>query len=141
MKALRGKRRSLRIILIPVLLLSGILCATSSVAAGKKVLAVMSCHPENMWQHNVKEGIQSVLKDADIRCFWMNTKRDLAGGEARAREAFEMYKGLKPDAVITVDDNAQSLFVVPYLKDKVKTPVVFCGVNDDAANMVSPHPT
>jgi ABC-type uncharacterized transport system substrate-binding protein len=31
--------------------------------------------------------------------------------------------------VIAADDNAQSMFVVPYLKNKVKTPVMFCGVN------------
>jgi len=27
------------------------------------------------------------------------------------------------------DDNVQSMFILPYLKDKVKTPVMFCGVN------------
>ena len=35
--------------------------------------------------------------------------------------------------MIAIDDNAQSYFVVPYLMDKVQTPVVFCGVNDDAS--------
>lgn len=133
MKSLRSKGSFLPVMLISVLLLPWVLCASNSAAAGKKVLVVMSYHPENRWQHNVKEGIYSVLKDDDLRYFWMNTKRDLAGGEARAREAFDLYRQLKPDAVIAVDDNAQSLFVVPYLKDKVKTPVVFCGVNDDAA--------
>jgi len=28
------------------------------------------------------------------------------------------------------DDNAQSMFVLPYLKDKVKTPVMFCAVEE-----------
>jgi ABC-type uncharacterized transport system substrate-binding protein len=36
---------------------------------------------------------------------------------------------LNPDGVIAADDNAQAMFVVKYLKDKVKTPVMFCGVN------------
>ena len=31
--------------------------------------------------------------------------------------------------MIAADDNAQSMFVVPYLKDKVRTPVMFCAVN------------
>jgi ABC-type uncharacterized transport system substrate-binding protein len=62
----------------------------------------------------------------------MDTKRDLQGAEAKAKEALHLYEKMKPDAVITIDDNAQKYFVVPYLKDKVATPVVFCGVNDDA---------
>ncbi len=130
---LRSKWVFLLFMLIPALLLPGAPGASSATAAGKKVLVVMSYHPEHRWQHNIKEGIDSVLKDADLRYFWLDTKRDLAGGEARAREAFDLYRNLNPDAVIVADDNAQPLFVVPYLKDKVKTPVVFCGVNDDAA--------
>jgi ABC-type uncharacterized transport system substrate-binding protein len=40
-----------------------------------------------------------------------------------------LYQDWKPDGVITADDDPQSKFVIPYLKDKVETPVIFCGVN------------
>jgi len=59
----------------------------------------------------------------------MNTKNDPAGGIEKAKEAYRKYLEFQPDGVIAADDDAQSLFVVPYLKDKVKTPVIFCGVN------------
>ncbi|MCK5544265.1 MAG: hypothetical protein KAI35_03545 [Desulfobulbaceae bacterium] len=99
----------------------------------KKVLVVMSYHPEYAWQQEIRKGIKSVLSGARIKYFNMDTKRDFAGGPARAKEAFALYQQFQPDVVIAADDNAQSMFVVPYLKDKAKTPVIFCGVNYDAA--------
>ncbi len=99
----------------------------------KKVLVVMSYHPEYAWQQELRQGIESVLSDARIKYFYMNTKKNLAGGHAKAKEAFALYKEFLPDVVIAADDNAQSMFVAPYLKDKVKTPVIFCGVNHEAA--------
>ena len=99
----------------------------------KKVLVVMSYHEEYAWQQEVKEGIESVLNNAELKYISMDTKRNPAGGEARAKDAFDLYKDFMPDVVIAVDDNAQSMFVVPYLKDKVMTPVVFAGVNGDAS--------
>ena len=106
--------------------------AGPSSLTGKKVLVVMSYHETYGSHRQVKKGIDSVLTDADIKYFYLNTKRDKAGGPARAKEAFILYQEYKPDLVIAAEDNAQSMFVVPYLKDKVKTPVVFTGVNDDA---------
>lgn len=61
----------------------------------------------------------------------MDTKKNLSGGVQKAREAYKLYKYFRPDGVIAADDNAQSLFVVPYLKDKVKTPVMFAAVNEE----------
>lgn len=92
----------------------------------------MSYHQGNTWQDQQKEGIESTLNGAQLEYFYLDTKRNEAGGAAKAKEALALYQKLQPDAVITADDLAQSLFVVPYLKDKVKTPVVFLGVNDDA---------
>jgi ABC-type uncharacterized transport system substrate-binding protein len=62
----------------------------------------------------------------------MNTYKNLQGGVRKAQEAYALYQEFQPDGVIVSDDYAQELFVVPYLKDKVKTPVMFCGVNEDA---------
>lgn len=62
----------------------------------------------------------------------MDTKIDLNGGNQKAKEAYTLFQRLKPDGVIAVDDNVQSMFVLPYLKEKVNTPVMFCGVNAEA---------
>ncbi len=98
----------------------------------KKILVVMGYHEDYPWHEETRVGIESVLSTAQLNYFYMDTKRNLADGEAKAKEAFELYQALKPDAVIAAEDNVQSMFVVPYLMNKVKTPVIFCGVNDDA---------
>jgi len=61
----------------------------------------------------------------------MDTKSNLKGGPRKAEEAYALYREYRPDGVIVADDNAQSMFVIPYLKDKVRTPVMFCGVNSE----------
>jgi ABC-type uncharacterized transport system substrate-binding protein len=95
-----------------------------------KVLVVMSYEEDFLWDTEVKAGIESALGDAgDIRYFYMDTKINFQAGSEKAREAFELYQQFQPDGIIAADDNAQSMFVVPYLKDKVETPVMFCGVN------------
>ncbi|GAK50594.1 ABC-type uncharacterized transport system periplasmic component-like protein [Candidatus Moduliflexus flocculans] len=99
-------------------------------AAQYKVLVVMSYEEDFPWCREVKTGIDATLgSQSEIRYFYMDTKKDPNGGEQKAQEAYAVYQEFQPDGVITVDDNAQSLFVVPYLKDKVKTPVMFAGVN------------
>ncbi len=101
-------------------------------ASSWKVLVVMSYEEDNPWCIQIKEGIDSVFtKNSEIRYFYMDTKKNFAGGVQKAQEAVEIYQRFNPDGVIAVDDNAQTMFVLPYLKDKVKTPVMFCGVNDD----------
>lgn len=100
---------------------------------GKKVLVVMSYHEGYGGEEEIKGAVRSLLEGAEIRFVHLDTKKNLAGGEERAREALRLYREFQPDAVIAANDNAQSLFVVPYLKGKVETPVVFCGVNNDAA--------
>ena len=69
----------------------------------------------------------------------MDTKINLEGGEAKAEEAYSLYQKFQPDGVITVDDNAQRMFVLPYLKDKVKTPIMFSGVNAEAEKYGFPN--
>lgn len=122
-------------IVMAVLTLS---CAGMSAAADAplhNVLVVMSYEkPEvNPWCMEIKEGIDSVLDDSShIDYFYMDTKVDYAGGDQKAKEAYALYQKNGYDGVIAVDDNAQKMFVVPYLKNLVQTPVMFCGVNADA---------
>lgn len=99
-------------------------------AASCKVLVVMSYEETFPWVREEKEGIDSVLGSVcEVRYFYLDTKADFSGGPEKARQAFALYREFKPDGVIAADDDAQSMFVVPYLKDKVTTPVMFCGVN------------
>ena len=104
--------------------------ATVCQSAAYKVLVVFSYGTGYPWVQEIKAGIDSVLAEkAEIRYFYMNTKKNIEGGPQKAEEASAIYKEFQPDGVITVNDNAQSMFAVPFLKDKVKTPVMFCGVN------------
>jgi ABC-type uncharacterized transport system substrate-binding protein len=99
-------------------------------AASNKIMVVMSYEEDNPWCMQIKEGIDSVLAgDSEIKYFYMDTKKNINGGARKAKEAYELYKHFRPDGVIAADDNAQSMFVLPYLKDKVNTPVMFCAVN------------
>lgn len=118
--------------LLVLLVLANPVC---SVAAAGKILVVMSYHEQMPWEKEIRDGIQNELKNAsEIRYVYMNTKNNPAGGSERAKEAYREYLEFRPDGVIAADDDAQSLFVVPYLKDKVKTPVIFCGVNAEPEN-------
>jgi ABC-type uncharacterized transport system substrate-binding protein len=99
-------------------------------AAPYKVLVIMSYNETQPWESGIREGIESVLKGkTEIKYVYLNTKYDLPHGGENARKAYVLYQEFRPDGVIAADDDAQSLFVVPYLRDKVKTPVMFCGVN------------
>jgi len=100
-------------------------------AASCRILVVMSYEKNNPWCKEIKEGINAVLSSrCDIKYFYMDTKINFKGGIQKAKEAYELYKRFRPDGVIAADDNAQSMFVLPYLRDKVKMPVMFCAVNE-----------
>ncbi len=112
-----------------------IFLASLSVWGGDKyrVLVVMSYEQDNPWCQEIRDGIESALGSvSDITYVYLDTKADFKGGQKKADAAYELYSTLQPDGVIAADDNAQSMFVVPYLKDKVSTPVMFCGVNSEA---------
>ncbi len=115
--------------------LTVLFCSTSLSAKTNdqcKVLAVMSYHADYQWQKQVKEGIDEILGNScEVRYFDLDTKRNPTNGPLKAEKAYALYQSWKPDGVIAADDNAQSMFVLPYLKDKVSTPVIFCGVNAD----------
>ena len=104
-----------------------------------KILVVMSYEEDFPGDKDAKQGIDETLPDTcEVQYFYMNTKKNFAGGEAKAKEAYELFQTFQPDGVITVDDNAQSMFVLPYLKDKVTIPIMFCGVNADPAKYSYP---
>ncbi|GEM_PF-2939611 len=101
-----------------------------------KILIVHSYHKTMPWVRDYTRGIRTTLtRHHDIHCilkhFYMDTKIHPEGAKEKARQAYKIFQGWRPDIVIACDDNAQKYFVVPYLKDKTSTPVVFLGVNED----------
>lgn len=125
-------RRDIYILVLGSIFLWGVLGFILPIASAApyKVLVVMSYEKEYPWCGEIREGIDSVLAEtSEITYFYMNTKTDLEGGPQKAKEAYALYQELQPDGLITADDNAQAMFVVPYLRDKVEKPVMFCGVN------------
>ncbi len=99
-------------------------------AAQYKVLVVMSYSDTWEWVQEIEEGIESVFdSNYEVQYVYLDTRKDPDGGSSKAEEAYALYQEFQPDGVIAADDNAQSMFVVPYLQDQVETPVVFCGVN------------
>ncbi|MGE0084980.1 MAG: ABC transporter substrate-binding protein [Desulfococcaceae bacterium] len=95
-----------------------------------KVLVVMSYHEDMIWVADMKKAIDSTLaRTCELKYFYLDTRNNFEGGTQKAKEAYELFLEYKPDGVLAADDDAQVMFVVPYLKDKVKTPVIFCGVN------------
>jgi hypothetical protein len=80
------------------------------------VLAVMSYEADFPWTAEIMAGVHAVLDGhCRVEAVYLNTKTDFAGGRERAREAYRLYKRLSPQGVIAADDDAQTLFVVPYL--------------------------
>lgn len=132
MKDILVMGRSLAVALV----LAGVFCglAWGEVGEGgrKKVLVVMSYHQGYEGEDEIARGLEEYLPDADFRYCYLNTKYDYAGGARTAAEAFRIYQEYRPDAVVAVDDPAQEFLVVPYLRGRVATPVVFCGVNFEA---------
>ena len=107
-----------------------VLGAPAASPAEFKVLVVMSYEADNPWVKEIRAGVESVLGPMnDIVYFYLNTKVDRDGGPRRAQEAYDLYQRLQPQGVIAADDDAQAMFVVPFLREKVGTPVMFNGVN------------
>lgn len=95
-----------------------------------RILVVMSYEDTYPWERDIRSGIEDRIGDAcSLHYFYLKTKEFPENGPARAEQAYALFQALKPDGVLAVDDNAQSMFVLPYLKRKVTLPVIFCGVN------------
>jgi ABC-type uncharacterized transport system substrate-binding protein len=128
---MKMKTTSYYLIILAIFLSCGLCSAKADETKKFKVLVVMSYEEDFPWDKEIKQGIESVLSgNSEIRYVYLNTRHnDSETGKTKAKEAYALYQEFKPDGVIAADDNAQSLFVVPYLKDKVKTPIMFNGVN------------
>ncbi len=113
-------------------------CAAVNAAgyAGKKILMIDSYHEGYEWSDGIVRGVQQTIdgKGIELRVVHMDTKRnpDEAFKQAAGLKAKAEIDAFKPDVLIAADDNASRYVVMPFYKD-AQLPVVFCGVNWDAA--------
>lgn len=94
-------------------------------------LYVASYHIGYPWSDGVERGLRERLQEqCNITGFYMDTKRRKSTAQkvAAGQAAYELITNLKPDVVITSDDNAAKYLIVPHLLDK-EIPVVFSGIN------------
>ena len=111
--------------------------------AGKRVLWVDSYNRGYEWSDGIERGLRQTLHPTGVvfETFRMQAKDCSAAPcfEAAARRAADAVSAFKPDVLIASDDIAQKHLVVPrYLNTGL--PVVFCGVNWDAAAYGYPAP-
>ncbi|HFQ90639.1 MAG TPA: hypothetical protein ENK27_11250, partial [Desulfobulbus sp.] len=103
------------------------------------VLVVHSYDPDNLASRPEDEGLVQGLarhgfvdgKTIDIRRFYMDTKRRYTSPEqirARGREALKLVASLRPDVLVTMDDNAIRTVMMPLVDTDI--PVVFSGMNN-----------
>ena len=113
-----------------------LLSAGIAPAAKKKVLFIDSYHVGYPWSDGELQGVKSIIGDKyDMKVIHMDTKRN-ASAEAKKKageEARAEIDSWKPDVVITADDNAAKLVIVPFYMDS-DIPFVFCGINWDASS-------
>lgn len=127
-----GAGKVVKLAMAVTLLLLADSSATRALATPFKVLVVLSYRAGYPWQDEIARGIKTECgNDCELKFVSLDMKINPQGGLVAARKAFELYEDWHPDGVIAADDYAQSAFVVPYLKEKVATPVIFCGVNED----------
>lgn len=95
-----------------------------------KVLVVSAYHESFFRVPEINEGIEDVLgADCALTYVYLDALTEPKGVETKAQEAYLQYQAIQPDGVIAMGEEAQAFFVVPYLRDKVETPVMFNSIN------------
>lgn len=98
-------------------------------AAACKVLMVLKNSESFGMNREARRGVEKVLKDqCELKFVYFDMELNPKGVPAKVQEAYDLYQTWQPDGVIAAEEDVNPLFVVPYLKDKVKTPVVFVGL-------------
>ena len=122
------KKTTLLLIALSLLLLS---IPATSTAHTYKVLIIFSYSERLSWDRNVLKGIKSALKGIPINYtyFYMNTKQPQPPSYLSeiSSEAINLVEKVKPDLIITMDDNALRLVGKKLYKKQFK--LVFGGIN------------
>lgn len=146
--------RSFSIIAMTALALMFIVPFANSLAASR-VLWVDSYHKGYQWSDDIEKGLRRALginsPDDDtagsprepvvLKIFRMDTKRNHSEAFKRntAFDAMVIIDRWLPDVVVASDDNAAKYLISPFFKNG-EMPIVFCGVNWDAAVYGFPAP-
>lgn len=98
----------------------------------KLVVYVNSYHDGFEWSDDIQKGINETFSDEPIilYTYYMDTinNPDESFKLDSAKKANIFIESLKPDLIITSDDNAFKYLIGPYYKNS-DIPVVFCGIN------------
>lgn len=112
--------------IIMLVCLPGFMLAIEEVS-GCKVLVVMGFQENFFRTVQIRAGLEEGFTgQCELHYSYLNALSDPQDVETRAQAAYAQYQELQPDAVIASNDDAQTHFVIPYLKDQVDTPVIFC---------------
>lgn len=127
-----------------VLLALALACGPVRSGVAEPVVAwVDSYHAGYEWSDGIEAGIRRVLDPAGVRLVVLRLDAklnpDVEAVRKAALAARDTITRIRPAAVIASDDAAQEFVVIPYLKGG-SVPVVFCGVNWDAAMYGYPAP-
>jgi len=126
----------------------GMVAGVAAGARAARLLVVDSYHRGYPWSDGIREGLRDALAlrlvaedslaTADggltARVIFLDTKRNPGRdwSRARAARALAELEAWRPDVVVACDDNAVRDLVAPHLLGR-DLPVVYCGVNWDAA--------
>jgi len=97
----------------------------------RRCVYINSYHEGFVWSDTISRVITDELKNScEVISFNMDTKRNknIDFIKAQALKAKNLIEKVKPDIVLTSDDNAAKFLIVPYFKDS-KIPFIFSGVN------------
>lgn len=113
----------------------------------KKIAFVNSYHKGYEWSDAIEKGLLNALSITDsiksdrylkdgieLRCFYMDAKNNPEDSIQKkyANKIYSTIETWNPNLIIASDDAASKWLIVPYYKN-TKTPVLYCGVNWDAA--------
>jgi ABC-type uncharacterized transport system substrate-binding protein len=116
-----------------LLLLSGPTLVYGDSVKPKRVFIVQSYNPEYIWCQNINNGIVEGLQGLNVQfeTHYLDAKRvpDPNRLAETGKDIRRKIAGFDPDVVIAVDDAVQTHVIVPFLRDKTKPQVVFCGLN------------
>jgi len=108
-----------------------LLFGSTSMASAWTCVYVSSYHKGYAWSDGVERGLRAELDgQCNLIQFDLDTKRNKSESYKirKSREVAKEIRKIKPDVLITSDDNAAKYLVVPYFKGG-KLPVVFSGIN------------
>ena len=94
-------------------------------AAACKALVVVSYAEDFFWSQEIKQGVDEALQDhCELRYVYWDTLGKPGTQASLAQETLKIYQEWQPDGVIAEGDDTQVFFVIPYLRNKVATPVM-----------------